>query len=98
MESKIPLVEIIHHKFHGKQDSTVDQFMENTFSTKSTENCIPQNLWKLKWKIIFHKFHGKQDFTVDELMENTFSTKSMENCIPQNLWKLKWKMILHKFH
>ena len=42
------------------------------------ENCIPQNLWKLKWKIIFHKFHGKQDFTVDELMENTFST---------NLWK-----------
>ena len=62
---------MIFHKFHGKQDSTVDELMENTFSTKSMENCIPQNLWKLKWKIILLKFHSKQDSTKEGKVNST---------------------------
>ena len=61
--------------------------IENTFSTKSMENCIPQNLWKLKWKMIFkknplktrfHKTYGKYffvEFGLPKADEFTLSQK-----------------------
>ena len=51
-------VEIIFHKFYGKQDSTsVDELMEKHFSMNSVKKRIPQNLWKasFQWNLVFHK-------------------------------------------